>query len=67
MTLIDNIKSLPRKRDMPDVRMLGISKEILTPLRITSAQYDVPMGRIAELAIMRLMADITAEQSKPMP
>ena len=48
---------------MPDVRMLGISKEILTPLRITAAQYDVPMGRIAELAITRLLADIEAAEA----
>jgi hypothetical protein len=63
MKLIDDIKSLPRKRDMPDVRMLGISREILTPLRVTAAQYDVPMGRIAELAITRLLAEIEAAEA----
>jgi hypothetical protein len=64
MTLIDEIKSLPRKRETPDVGMLGISKDILSVLRTTAAQNNVPMGRVAELAIEKLLSEINAKQSK---
>jgi hypothetical protein len=64
MTLIDEIKSLPRKRETPDVGMLGISKDILSVLRTTAAQNNVPMGRVAELAIEKLLSHIKTEQSK---
>jgi hypothetical protein len=64
MTLMDELKSLPRKRQATDVGMLGISKDILSVLRTTAAQYNVPMGRVAELAIETLLSEINAKQSK---
>jgi hypothetical protein len=64
MTLIDEIKLLLRKRETPDVGMLGISKDILSVLRTTAAQNNVPMGRVAELAIEKLLSELNAKQSK---
>jgi hypothetical protein len=64
MTLIDEIKSLPRQRETTDVGMLVMSKYILSILRTTAAQYNVLMGRVAELSIETLLSEINAKQSK---
>ena len=63
MTLLEQIREQPKKRKNVEVGMLGISNNVLSELRSTAASYHVPMGRIAEIAIERLLTDIKAEQS----
>jgi hypothetical protein len=58
MTLLEQIKSQPKKRKNVDVGMLGVSNDALAQLRETANVYHVPMGRIAEIAIVKLIAEI---------
>jgi hypothetical protein len=58
MTLIEQIQAQPRKRAANDSGMLGVSKDVLNELRQVSARYSVPMGRVAEIAIARLITEI---------
>jgi hypothetical protein len=61
MTIVEQIEALPRKRANNDSGMLGISKELLGQLRQVAARHNASMGRVAEIAIERLLADIKAE------
>jgi hypothetical protein len=58
MTLLEQIKAQPKKRKNVSVSMLGISNDVLAQLRETAGVYNVPMGRIAEIAIVTLIAEI---------
>jgi hypothetical protein len=58
MTLIEQIKSQPKKRRNVPVSMLAISEDTLSQLRKTAMMHNVPMGRIAEIAIARLITEI---------
>jgi hypothetical protein len=44
--------------------MLGIERELHRRLRQVAAFYTVPMGRIAEIAVTKLLDDIESVKSK---
>jgi hypothetical protein len=58
MTLLELIKSQPKKQRNVPTSMLAINEEVLRRLRKTALEHRVPMGRIADIAIDRLITEI---------
>jgi hypothetical protein len=58
--IIEQIKAQPKRGATNDVTMLGIERELHHRLRQVAALYSVPMGRIAEIAIAKVLDDIVA-------
>jgi hypothetical protein len=62
--IVEQIKTQPKRRKTGDVTMLGVERGLLHRLRQVAAFYNVPMGRIAEIAIANLLDDLEAVKSK---
>jgi hypothetical protein len=58
MTLLELIKSQPKKQRNVPTSMLAINEEVLRRLRKTALEHRVPMSRIADIAIDRLITEI---------
>lgn len=64
MSVIEQVRKLPLCRHKDDVRPLApiqIDKELVRALRRSAADNGVAMGRIAELAISRLLSELASQ------
>lgn len=67
MSLFEQVRELPRTRHRDDVTPIApimVDKNTVKALKLSAAENGVAMGRLAELAISRLLSELASQASE---